>query len=339
MAENNKQLKLRIKKLKLKNFKCFEDFEIEFPEPKLPGSPNATVIGSKNGVGKTSILEAIALSLLSFFYYSFNNPIINKIWFSIINANALHLINNAKHSASVSIDLKFGSVKPIEPYFSFDIPIKNVEDAVMTSSNLTFSNLIGLDPENNFESILGINTEPVLISQLFHFFHSYRKIQQGLLIDESSNENGRYFQRWIMDLKKEQASIRKPGNPADAKRKLERIDGLLNKYAGFRISHFEGMDNGELLMVEDENNKSMPFDSLSSGQKEMISILSMLAMNDSHGICLIDEPELHLNADWHANFLYTASKYAPNVQFIVATHSTSLFGSVPKEQRIFLKDK
>ena len=49
-----------LKKLKLHNFKCFEDMDIEFDE-KL------TVIVGSNGAGKTSILESAAIAISTMF--------------------------------------------------------------------------------------------------------------------------------------------------------------------------------------------------------------------------------------------------------------------------------
>ena len=44
-----------IKKLRLYNFRCFEDFEIVFDE-KL------TVIVAENGMGKSAVLDAISIA-------------------------------------------------------------------------------------------------------------------------------------------------------------------------------------------------------------------------------------------------------------------------------------
>ena len=47
---------MHLKKVTLKNFRCFEDFEI-------PLHPRLTVLVAENGGGKTSILDAIAIGL------------------------------------------------------------------------------------------------------------------------------------------------------------------------------------------------------------------------------------------------------------------------------------
>ncbi len=44
---------MKLNRIKLQNFRCFESLEIEF-------DPRLTVIVAENGIGKTTILDAIA---------------------------------------------------------------------------------------------------------------------------------------------------------------------------------------------------------------------------------------------------------------------------------------
>lgn len=48
---------MRLKRLKLNNFRRFRDFEIDFHE-------QLTVIVARNGLGKTSVLDAITLVII-----------------------------------------------------------------------------------------------------------------------------------------------------------------------------------------------------------------------------------------------------------------------------------
>lgn len=52
--------KMKVKSIALKNYRCFEDIEIDFHE-------NLTVIVGDNGSGKTAILEGLAVSLGTIF--------------------------------------------------------------------------------------------------------------------------------------------------------------------------------------------------------------------------------------------------------------------------------
>ncbi|MBZ5713603.1 AAA family ATPase [Nannocystis pusilla] len=51
---------------------------------------------------------------------------------------------------------------------------------------------------------------------------------------------------------------------------------------------------------------------------------------------LIDEPELHLNAEWQVKFVRLLFKLAPKNQYIFATHSEFIFRSVQEDRRILI---
>ena len=83
---------------------------------------------------------------------------------------------------------------------------------------------------------------------------------------------------------------------------------------------------------------SFSFDGLSSGQKEMIATLFLIWKNtkDQPSIVLIDEPELHLNAEWHGDFVRQLYQLAPYNQYVLATHSEEMFRSVDERHRAVL---
>ena len=50
----------------------------------------------------------------------------------------------------------------------------------------------------------------------------------------------------------------------------------------------------------------------------------------------IDEPELHLNAQWHRGFVKNLIGLAPQNQYIIATHSEDIMDSVSEDRRALL---
>ncbi len=52
---------------------------------------------------------------------------------------------------------------------------------------------------------------------------------------------------------------------------------------------------------------------------------------------LIDEPELHLNAEWHRRFIWQLHELQPKNQYVVATHSEDVFDSVEPTCRVLLE--
>ena len=90
---------------------------------------------------------------------------------------------------------------------------------------------------------------------------------------------------------------------------------------------FLGQPDGERLEV----------DCLSAGQIELFLFLAALALNDDReGIVFIDEPELHLDPQWHRPILRSLMRLQPRAQFIVATHSPEIYDAARSYERHFL---
>ena len=71
-----------------------------------------------------------------------------------------------------------------------------------------------------------------------------------------------------------------------------------------------------------EGSSPLSVDDLSAGQLELFLFLAALVLNDDHeGIVFIDEPELHLDPQWHAlsDFRVIDAHLQPNRQDIIAS--------------------
>jgi hypothetical protein len=78
-------------------------------------------------------------------------------------------------------------------------------------------------------------------------------------------------------------------------------------------------------------------DLLSSGQLELFLFLSTLALNeDREGIIFIDEPELHLDPQWHRLILRSLMRLQPHAQLVVSTHSPEIYDAAASYERHFL---
>jgi energy-coupling factor transporter ATP-binding protein EcfA2 len=82
---------------------------------------------------------------------------------------------------------------------------------------------------------------------------------------------------------------------------------------------------------------ALPVDDLSAGQLELFLFLAALVLNDDReGIVLIDEPELHLDPQWHAPVVRALMCLQPKAQFIVATHSPTVYDAAMSYERHFI---
>ncbi len=121
---------------------------------------------------------------------------------------------------------------------------------------------------------------------------------------------------------------------------MEFINELMLTYANGRVEQVRPSDENtlDIRIAMEDSGETISFDGLSSGQKEIISTL-FLIWRQTRGnprVVLIDEPELHLNMQWHREFVRKLAELAPENQYIIATHSEAVFASVAERNRALL---
>lgn len=91
------------------------------------------------------------------------------------------------------------------------------------------------------------------------------------------------------------------------------------------------------VFLVDSQGARLEVDYLSSGQLELFLFIGALVLNDRReGIVFIDEPELHLDPQWHRPLLRTLLRLQPKAQFLVATHSPEIYDAAQYFERHFL---
>jgi energy-coupling factor transporter ATP-binding protein EcfA2 len=96
----------------------------------------------------------------------------------------------------------------------------------------------------------------------------------------------------------------------------------------------EGLD---LYLVGRPDAPALSVDLLSSGQLELLTFIGGLVTDKTpQGIMVIDEPELHLDPQWHRQLLNALQFLKPDWQIIAATHSPEIYDSVLSFERHFL---
>lgn len=344
---------IRIKKISIEGYKGIEHLDIEFPLGRMVNDPDICVLGSKNGIGKTSILECCTLLLLSASMSKKDisnvlSPYVDVIYCGMENAKICGILTADKNEHEVSIEItKNGKI-----HSSGMVKFLEHRD-------------IDIDVPYALRSVLGINPDPVIGNRII-FLHSYRKTSEGkpelgmMLNDENifdrrlamhyrfqerrNNISFSIFKRAIIRYLMREANLFEAtffDSKEDDMQALDILNALLQKYADVRIGKLRPYEDNTLdIQVEKIDNPQQRFsiDGLSSGQKEIISTLFLIwhITHKKQSIVLIDEPELHLNSQWHASFIKSLLDIAPHNQYIIATHAENIMASVVKENRILL---
>ena len=342
---------IRVASIHIKCYRGIDELEMEFPIGRMTLDPDVNILGSKNGVGKTSVLECCAWALLA--------ATSGKEAFESSDFDFADIVKSGCRQADIFAELVVAGEK-------YDSIVKFNSQGIVEASGI-IKPFVG--KKSNFsrravDGIVGRYPDPVL-GKKFFFLHSYRKVQEGkpefgmLLDDEDIRYRRRIsmpymdrgpsfsmFKRLIVrhmmegaDLF-EEPSLRQSGRDKDA---LAALNGLLETYANVHIGKLRPYKNNTIdVQVErkDEPGRGFSIDGLSSGQKEVISTLFLIwnATYKNPSVVLIDEPELHLNIQWHAGFVRKLLELAPDNQYVLATHSEDIMASVGEKHRHLLLD-
>lgn len=325
-----------LRKLYIKDFKGIEELELEFPEPRMANDPDIFVLGSKNGVGKTSILEACFLLYLGIFGLKRQTELDSNVRKLLIRAGC----EEAYLEGEYAVGDRTSSIK-MKVTDKLEIKV----DDVFFQKHFVF--YFGDHPITSYLS--GLDPNPVTYPH-FMYFPSNRKVQEGNLdlgkvlgtTDESDRVSSTFKQKVLLSLLGK-AGLIEDLDEEGAEEELEVLNTLVREFAGGLLEKLRPAKGSslEIRVTPIEGGASFSFDGLSSGQKEMIATLFLIWKNtkDRPGLVLIDEPELHLNAEWHRKFIRHLHKLAPQNQYILATHSEDVFASVDKDRRLMISKK
>lgn len=351
------EVPIKIRRISIKNYKGIDNLDLEIPSPLMLDDPDILVMGSKNGLGKTSVIECCALLLLAHTLPEKRIRINDR--YSEVNVPDL-LIKAGSDFAEIEGEVVLGTSAATA---TLQVRVYRHGEVRISGESLA-KKLIDsgrIDPERDsaqvVEAICGFSPNPV-IDSLFLVFHSYRKIQEGnpelgmMVQDRPHRRPDRYamrikfpvnaFKMKILRSLMAQAGLFELEEESESSEAIDKLNEMIRSYAGGTISKLRpSEDNTVDFRISPINSeKSFTFDGLSSGQKEIISTLFLIWYHTKNkpSVVFIDEPELHLNAQWHRKLVNSLRSLAPQNQYIIATHSEDVMDSVERERRILLSD-
>jgi hypothetical protein len=193
--------------------------------------------------------------------------------------------------------------------------------------------------------MLGLETEPLVATPVL-LFHAFRRVRSGTvalntLMQSGAGSTVSTFKQVVIKQLMTRSGLFEGGDASEAEKVFAQLDGLVQTYGNGRLGRLATGPDGALdLRIEPlKGGPSLSFDGLSSGQKEVITTFFLIwyATRDCPSVVLVDEPELHLNAEWQRPWVRTLTELAPWNQYILATHSEEIFASVAPERRLILR--
>ncbi|MGK3114415.1 AAA family ATPase [Candidatus Pantoea formicae] len=330
---------MKIATVDIENFRGIHKLRLELDE-------HLTLIIGSNGVGKSTLLDAMAI-LLSWLTARVRSP---RGSGRSISESQIH---NGSNTAIISL-------QPVGHFGEgWDVHKTRKGRISLKKPNM---NLLRLLTENLRESITNfqgkcsipvfayypINRAVIDIPLRIHGMHQSELLEAW---DDSltSAANFRSFFAWFRqqeDLEHQNyfeinkgiasSTVEFPNRSLQAVR--EALEDFLPEFSNFRVKR------NPLRMVVMKSNEELNIEQLSDGEKCMIALVGDLARRfaianpllkdplQGEAIVLIDEFDLHLHPQWQRSMIRQLPKTFPNSQFIVTTHSPQAIGEVNASQ-------
>lgn len=345
-----------LKRLKLHNFKCFEDLDMEFHD-------NLTVIVGSNGAGKTTILEGAAIAVSSLFV-------------KMDGLTGRKIDRTQAHLKSYSV----GSTKDVQEQYPVVVSAIAKDNQFLSGEGIewtrSLSSSTGQTLFGDAKDItsLGVelqqkvrNGDTKILLPLFAYYGTgrlwdYHREKQSDVFETNNRLNGylncmdgtaniKLMMNWFlkMTVQKYQNQELNLGDIPELEAVYSAMETCYRRITGcdyVKMQYNMGTKALDVAYKDASGNiMRMPINQLSDGYKSTISLVADIAYrmavlnpqllgsvcSQTDGIVLIDEVDLHLHPEWQQQILADLTAIFPKVQFIVTTHAPAVISSVEQE--------
>ena len=348
---------MKVKNIKIFNFRCFKKAEIDFDE-------HITLVVGKNGAGKTAILDAVAVSISTFLL-----GIDGGLSRSILKDDAryeFHDLNGTidpQHQFPVSIESVGSCLDRQNIKWIRSLNSENGKTTIKDAGELTD---IAKEAQNQI-----MTGDKSLVLPLISYYGTGRlyaqkkekrnievltefKRQVGYVDCMAAESNEKLMLNWFqtqtlksLQLQQKTGVLEKPMLLKIVEkaicRSFERISGAQN------ATLFFDLDTHRLVLEfqnADGSAQRFAMNEMSDGYKNTLSMIGDIAyrmavlnptlgdqvLEKTPGVVLIDEIDLHLHPQWQQTILSDLHAIFPEVQFIASSHAPAVINSVPREQ-------
>jgi predicted ATP-binding protein involved in virulence len=343
---------MRLDHLHLQNFRCYEDAHFDF-------QPGFNLVVGVNGSGKTSLLQGIVSSIAPYL---------------TVVGGFSNFVMQTEDQVRFVVDQYEGRIRferryPVklegkgELFNSADwLVIKERRDQQSSTIGPTYNTVIATMTK------LDSGTE-IELPMLAFYQASRRWMTSGLSAELAVTQrvsrldgyanwsdaalNLKDFESWFIGKTLER--LEAIGNSKSAVDNFD--DELAWANSAIRRALPESMGvrydlKLRSLMVDLSAEKSLPFSHLSDGQRGMVALIADIArrmcilnphigrdvLANTSGVVIIDELDIHLHPAWQRTIVSALKNAFPKVQFIAASHSPQIIGSLKPEEVIILNN-
>lgn len=344
-----------ISKISLRNYRKFEKLDIEFDE-KL------SVLIGKNGIGKTSILDALTIAIGTFFF-SLDG----------ISSKEIRAVDAYNKYFSIGKDVDIQKQFPVEIIAKGSIESKEI------NWKRSLNSLGGKTTSIDAKDITSISTsyqerlmkgDVSLRLPLLAYYGSSRLLdgnrrKQPGTYKQNTRING-YIDcldgkgnlKLLLDwFKRMTIKSNQNGKPNETYLAVKRaMEKCFSRLTG--IENINVLVNPDTFAIEinyndsDKGRVQIPLEQLSNGYKCTLSLIGDIAhrmatlnpqlsgdvLQETNGIILIDEVDLHLHPESQYHILDILTDIFPKIQFIVTTNSPIIINSISSGSLLVIND-
>ncbi|HQQ70072.1 MAG TPA: AAA family ATPase [Alicycliphilus sp.] len=343
---------MKLSQLTLHNYRRFEDFAIDF-------HPELTVIAARNGQGKTTVLEAIAAALGPFVgAFDFGRTEHIRRTDARYGVVGQGLESEQNYPVIIDAALSEPAIRWLRSLQSAKGRTTVKEAAPLAQWGKTLQEQLRHSADTALPVVRYYSSKRLWVSHKNLATKAILKESRSAGYEDclSSLSSFVQLQEWMKKATlavQQQRSI--PGyEQSHLQPRLQGIaDAVDTVMACEDWSHFHySLVFDELAMVHPDHG-ALPISLLSDGVRAMISLVADLALRcvrlngylkekapqESLGIVLIDEVDLHLHPAWQQQVLHSLRRAFPRLQFIVSSHSPQVLSTVGRENiRVVFKD-
>lgn len=338
---------MKIKKINISNFRCYDKLDISF-------HPSFNILLGINGTGKTALLEAIRIAIGSIFTEI--DKIDNKISSPSITTDDVRL-----HYGERQYEVQINTSIEVNSYLNS----QSFADIVWGRSVKQFGGTTRYDDarelktvSENIQTIIRNGEKETIPLIAYYSTDRYKKEKKSIGLDSDQSRLRGYYNTldsitntwFFLNIYKTETLSSLQHN-----KKSELLSAVNNAVKSCvqdckEIYHDISKDQ---LIIQLSNEELIPFHMLSDGVRSVLAMVMELAFRcyllnphlgaraslKTNGIVLIDEIDLHLHPEWQKKIVNDLVKAFPSLQFIVTTHAPLVVGSLRDGEIFCIADK
>jgi hypothetical protein len=321
-----------VQRIGIRNLRTIETADVDLCVPK-PGLkpdidsalPNVTLLLGTNGVGKTTVLRAVAMAALA--------PLLPRSSGYVPKSMVRRVGGRAKKSAVVEASLLLtkqdGSERTVSSKLELVPNARSFQDRFKDSGEPPWAKVLWDDRSPAF-FVVG--------------YGASRRVDAAGAFGAQMQEKERNLRFHRVAGLFEESVVLRPlsswlptwTNPGRRKQFLKMLAAILPG-----VDLIDELSGGEYLFRVGPSR--LPFDALSDGVRAFIGwVVDLLyhvssgvptgkLLFETQGLVLVDEVDLHLHPAWQRTVITTLARAMPNLQFVFTSHSPMLVGSLHRE--------